>query len=66
VYDSASDSNSRIAKTKLHNFAEALGHQAPDVARIIGRIEANCSKSDMQPLKEDLINVLLQWRTDQG
>ncbi len=60
VYDSASETTSQIAKTTLNNFAEAQGHQGSEVARIAGRVEANRRQSDIQPLKDDLVNILLR------
>ena len=62
IYDSASDSPARIAKTKLHGLAEAQGRRVPDIARLVGRLETGKSGSDIQPLAEGLESVLLQWR----
>ena len=63
VYDSASDSPSQIAKTKLRSLSEPLGWSAPDICRVVGRLEANREESDIQPLLEGLDGALLQWRT---
>jgi len=62
LYDSASDSLSRIAKTKLRQFAENLGRTEPELARTVGRLEAENRKSDIQPLVENLKGALLRWR----
>ncbi len=62
IYDSASDSPAQIAKTKLHGLAEVRGRRAPDVARLVGRLETRKSESDIQPLTEELENALLRWR----
>ena len=62
VYDSASDRPSQIAKTKLRVLAEALGRNAPDICRVVARLEANRKESDIQPLVEGLQDALQQWR----
>ncbi|MCY3653940.1 MAG: AAA family ATPase [Cyanobacteria bacterium MAG IRC1_bin_28] len=62
LYDSASDSLSRIAKTKLRQFAEDLGRTEPELARAVGRLEAENRQSDIQPLVENLKGALLRWR----
>ena len=63
VYDSASDSLSEIAKSKLHGLAEALRWSAPDICRVVARWEAEKSESDIQPLVEGLESALIQWRS---
>ena len=62
VYDSASDHPSQIAKTKLRGLSEPLGWDAPDICRLVARLEAGRRESDIQPLVEGLTNALLQWR----
>ena len=62
VYDSASDHPSQIAKTKLRGLSEPLGWDAPDICRLVARLEAGRKESDVQPLVEGLANALLQWR----
>ncbi len=62
LYDSASDSPAQIAKTKLRQLAEDLGRTEPDMARVVGRLEAGKQQSDIQPLVENLKSALLQWR----
>ena len=62
VYDSASDSPSQIAKTKLRGLAESLDREPPDVCRVVARLEANRKESDIQPLFERLKDALLEWR----
>ncbi|MXZ83513.1 MAG: AAA family ATPase [Synechococcus sp. SB0666_bin_14] len=62
LYDSASDPSVRIAKTKLRQLADALGRTEPDVARVVGRLEAGKQQSDVQPLVENLKSALLRWR----
>ena len=63
VYDSASDSPSEIVKYKLNALANALYRDAPDIGRIIARMEANRQDSDIQPLVEGLETALLNWRS---
>ncbi len=62
IYDSASDSASQIAKTKLSNLAEALDRNTQDICRRIARAEADREESDLQPLVEGLETAYLQWR----
>ena len=62
VYDSASDHPSQIAKTKLRGLSEPLGWDAPDICRLVARLEVGRKESDIQPLVEGLANALLQWR----
>ena len=63
ILDSASDSTSQIAKTKLRNLAEWLNRDTPDICRIVARLEAEDAGSDIQPLIEDLESELLKWRS---
>ena len=62
IYDSASDHPARIAKTKLRGLAEPLGRNAPDICRVVARLEAARKESEIQPLVEGLESTLLQWR----
>lgn len=62
VYDSASDRPSEIVKHKLNALANALNQDAPDICRVVARIETNRSDSDIQPLVEGLEIALLNWR----
>ena len=64
VYDSASDSQSEIAKTKLHNLAEFLSRGVPDVCRQVARIESQDSESAIQPLIAGLQDAIADWRTE--
>ncbi len=63
VYDSASDSPSEIAKSKLHSLADALYRIVPDICRAVARWEAEKPASDIQPLVEELEDALQQWRS---
>ncbi len=64
IYDSASDSRQKIAKNKIENLAEVLHHDVPDVCRIVARSEVQDKQSDIQPLVEELKDILLRWRTE--
>ena len=64
VYDTAADRPGVIAKTKLHDLAEPLGWSAPDVGRVVARLEAGRRESDIQPLIDGLKGALLQWRAE--
>ena len=63
IYDSASDTPARITKTKLYVLGERLRRSAPQICRSIARSEADRPESDIQPLVEELENVLLRWRS---
>ena len=63
IYDSASDTPARIAKTKLHVLGERQRRSAPQICRSVARFEADRTDSDIQPLVEELENVLLRWRS---
>ena len=64
VYDTAADRPGVIAKTKLHDLAEPLGWSAPDVGRVVARLEAGRRESDIQPLLDGLKAALLEWRAE--
>ena len=63
TFDFASDTPSRIAKTKLAELGEWLNRDAPNVCRIVARLESEDDASDIQPLIEDLESELLKWRS---
>ena len=62
VYDSASDTPSEIAKSKLRTLADFVHRDSPDICRIVARLEATQKDSDIQPLVEGLKTALLDWR----
>ena len=62
VYDSASDSPSEIDKSKFSHLCEQLNREAPEVCRVVARLEAQRKVSDIQPLVESLQDTLLAWR----
>ena len=62
LYNSVSDAPSRIAKTRLRQLAENLGRTGPELARAVGRLEAEKQQSDIQPLVQNLKGALLRWR----
>ena len=64
IYDSASDGPSEIAKVKLRGLSEPLGWDPPDVCRLVGRLEAVRTDSDVQPLMRDLEIALERWRSE--
>ena len=63
TFDFASDSLSRIAKTKLADLGEWLNRDASDICRIVARLESEDAASDIQLLIEDLDSELLKWRS---
>lgn len=64
LFADAADTESAIAKNKLHNLAEAQNRTGPEVCRLISRIEAADPASDLQPLLENLTDLLSQWRAE--
>lgn len=62
VYNSASDSISEIAKSKLRSLADALHRDTPNICRVVARLETARKDSDIQPLVEGLETTLLNWR----
>ena len=63
TYDSASDTPSQIAKSKLDGFAQSFSHDAPEVGRLVARLEAGRQASDIQPLLDALRDAVTHWRT---
>ena len=63
VYDSASDSASEIAKSKLYSLADVLYWTVPNICRVVSRWEAEQLESEIQPLVEGLEDALHQWRS---
>ena len=62
LYNSASDSPSEIAKSKFRSLSEHLNRAAPEVCRIVARLEADQRESEIQPLVEELRGILREWR----
>ena len=62
TYSLASDSPSEIAKSKFSILCEHLNREAPEVCRVVARLEAERKESDIQPLVESLQDILLAWR----
>ena len=64
IYDTAADRPGEIAKTKLHDLADPHGWTAPDIGRVVARLEASRKESDIQPLVDGLKGALVQWRAE--
>ena len=62
IYAAAVDKPAAIAKSKFRSLSDSLRREAPDVCRVIARLEAARRASDIQPLVEQLSNHLAQWR----
>ncbi len=62
IYDSASDPPSEIAKNKFRSLSEELRRDVTEVSRVIARFEADNRDSDIQPLVNDLREIIRQWR----
>ncbi len=61
TYASVSDSP-ETAKIKFRTLSEHLSREAPEVCRILARLEAERKESDLRPFVEKLLQILLQWR----
>ena len=55
-------SSPETPKIKFRALSEQLSREAPDVCRIVARLEAGRKESDIQPFLEDLLQILLEWR----
>ena len=64
LYGAATDTESAIAKNKLHNLADTQNRTVPEVCRLIARIDAADEGSELQPLVENLKDLLSKWRAD--
>lgn len=62
IYDSASDTDAEIAKSKLHGLSDGLSKSTMDVCRNVAKLETDKQDSDIQPLVAELQNALLAWR----
>jgi predicted ATPase len=62
IYGAASDSPAEIAKSKFRNLSENLNREAPEICRILARLEVERKESDIQPFVEELQRILLLWR----
>ena len=62
TYDLASDTHSEIIKNKFRSLSEKLNRDATEICRIVARLEADKTDSDIQPLVNDLRDILIQWR----
>lgn len=62
IYGAASDSPSEIAKNKYRSLSNELRRDTSEICRIVARIEAERTASDIQPLVSDLKRILRQWR----
>ncbi len=62
LYDSASESSSEIAKSKFRSLSEGLHREAAEICRIVARLEAGQKESAIQPLVDNLLEILRQWR----
>ena len=62
LYDSASSNSSEIAKSKFRSLAERLHRETSEICRIVSRLEADRTESDIQPLVDELRGILRQWR----
>ena len=62
LYDAASDTPARIAKAKLDSLAENFTRRAPDICRIVARIETERNGSDIGPIAASLEQSVREWR----
>jgi predicted ATPase len=62
LYDSASESSSEIAKSKFRSLSESLHRDPSEICRIVARLEAGQKGNAIQPLVDNLLGILRQWR----
>ena len=62
MYKLASESPSEVMKSKFRSLSDALHRDAPDICRIVARLEAARSDSDIQPIVDELREILKHWR----
>lgn len=62
VYNSASDSSSAIATSKPQSLSEQMNHTAPEICRIVTRLEIANDVSEIQRLRQSLEESILEWR----
>lgn len=62
VYDSASDSQANIAKSKVRELARAFDRRAPDICRLVASRQSMQPGSAIEPLVEGLADTLREWR----
>lgn len=62
VYNSASDTPSNIAKSKIQSLSEQMNHTAPEICRTVARLEATNDASEIQRLRQSLEESILEWR----
>lgn len=62
MYDSASDTTAQIAKSKVHSLAQHMNRSAPDICRVVARLESERDDSGIKPLVEGLEDTLQEWR----
>ena len=64
IYDSASDTPAEIAKSKLQALADNLHKEPGDICRKLTYAETGRPDSDIQPLVEQLGDILQHWRAN--
>jgi len=64
IYDSASDSPTEIAKSKLQTLCNAIHLDIPTICQRVAYQETSHIDSDIQVLMKDLEDVLLHWRSE--
>ena len=64
IFNTASDTPSEIAKSKLSALSEELNRNTPDICRIVARQETRNPKSQIQPLVQQIETTLLKWRDE--
>ncbi len=64
IYGMASDTAAEIAKHKLRSLAEQINREAPEICRVVSRLELASRESDLQSLFEDLIDAITKWRRE--
>ena len=62
IYDSAPISSTEIAKSKFRSLSEELHRDTSEICRIVARLEIGKKEINIQPLIDELREILRQWR----
>ncbi len=62
IYNLASEPPSEVMKSKFRSLSDALRRDASDICRIVARLEADRPDSEIQPILNELREILKLWR----
>jgi len=64
VYAAAGDSPAEVAKTKIHELARLHDRKSVEICRTVSLLEVQDPNSEIQPVAEKLIDILMRWRNE--